>query len=798
MAKFSRRDFLKLVGAGTAAAGLAELGRGTPIYSVLIPTDQPQVPLGERTVASICRLCAGGCGITARVIDGRVVKIDGNPLHPNNQGRLCPKGQAGLQVLYDPDRIKHPMRRADQRGSGHWEQVSWDKALSEVAGKLREIRKAGHPDRFVFLHDGKRGPTGDLIARFCRAFGTPNDVPHRRYSADGPPLAHYLTQGWADHAAYDWENTNYLLCFGGAFLEAWQPLVRQLRAYSRLRRGRPNVRAKIVQIESRASVTATKADEWLPIRPGTEGALALSMAHIIVRDELYDEVFVAEHTFGFEDWTDEAGQAHIGFRTLVMRDDYAPERVAEVTGVAAHTIERIAREFAATPPAVATGDVSGQSNGLLSQWAIHALNALVGSIDVPGGVMRQRQPPLAPWPELELDKVAVAGLLQLRADGAHTMAFPLADSVAPALAEGILKGEPYPVEALFLYHANPLYEAPMGGRWQEALDRIPFIVSFTPYLDETSAYADLLLPDCTYLEKWFYEVIEPSLGYPVVGLAQPMIEPLYETRNTGDVLIALAQAVGEPLAAALPWSSFEEALQARIQGLFEAGMGLPSKEHLKRREEGQEVEPTFTDFWDELRARAVWYAPPYEFGQWDQVFTTPSGKFEFYSQTLKRALDALGIAGDADEKLLPHYEPPRFVGNEAEYPLHLRTFKMVTYAEGWGPNIPWLQEIYGLHLQEMWDNWVEINPETAQELHIRDGDMVWVESPMGRIRLRARLYAGTRPDVVSIPLGQGHTAYGRWARDRGANPNELLAEEYDHLGGELATLATRVKVYKSR
>ena len=274
MTKFSRRDFLKLVGAGTAAAGLAELGRRAPIFSALIPTDQPQVPLGERTAVSICRLCAGGCGLSARVVDGRVVKLDGNPLHPNNQGRLCPKGQAGLQVLYDPDRIKGPMRRAGQRGSGQWEQLSWEEALSEVADKLREIRGAGHPEGLVFLHDGKRGPTGSLIARFCQAFGTPNDVPYRRYSADGSPLAHYLTQGWVDHAAYDWENTNYLLCFGGAFLEAWQPLVRQLRAYSRLRRGRPNVRAKLVQIESCASVTATKADEWIPIRPGTEGAVS--------------------------------------------------------------------------------------------------------------------------------------------------------------------------------------------------------------------------------------------------------------------------------------------------------------------------------------------------------------------------------------------------------------------------------------------------------------------------------------------------------------------------------------------
>jgi anaerobic selenocysteine-containing dehydrogenase len=783
MAKFSRRDFLKLIGAGTAAAGLAELGRRAPIFSALTSIDRPQVPPSERTVAGICRLCAGGCGLSARVVDGRVVKLDGNPLHPNNQGRLCPKGQAGLQVLYDPDRIRGPMRRVGDHG---WQPTSWDEALGEIAGALQALRNSGHPERLVFLHDGKRGPISDLIARFCQAFGTPNDVRSRRHSADGTPLAHLLTQGWNDHAAYDWENTNYLLCFGGAFLEAWQPLVRQLRAYSRMRRGRPGQRAKIVQIESRASVTATKADEWLPINPGTEGALALGMAHVIVRDELYDEAFVSEHTFGFEDWTDETGRVCIGFRTLVMRDDYAPERVAEVTGVAVHTIERIAREFAATKPAVAAGDVSGYSNSLHSQWAIHALNALVGSIDVPGGVMRQMEPPLAPWPEPVLDEVTAQGLSQPRADGASTDTFPLVESVPHALTQAA-----YPIEILFLYHTNPLYDDPPGLQWQEALEGIPLVVSFSPYLDETSEHADLLLPDCTYLEKWFLEPLEPSLGYPAVGLGRSVVNPLHDTRNTADVIIQLAKAIGGPLAAAMPWNDFVEALQERVQGLYQAGIGMPSPSTALG--EGQGGGQTFEEFWAELQSRGVWYDQPYEFGQWERVFATPSGKFEFASQILKERLEALGVAF-GDEDLLPRYQSPAFEGDESEYPFHLRTFKMVTYTERWGANIPWMQEIYGLHVQEKWDSWVELNPETAHELGIHDGDRVRVESNQGSIELRARLWPGTPSEVVSIPLGQGHTAGGRWAENRGANPNELIALLTDPLSGELATQSTRVRV----
>jgi anaerobic selenocysteine-containing dehydrogenase len=768
MMKLTRRAFLKLAGVAAAAGGLGKLGL-VGLQS-LASDDSPAGPVSDLRKLGVCQLCAAGCGLSGRVVDGRLVKLDGNPYHPNNQGKLCPKGQAGVQVLYDPDRIQGPMRRLEE---GMWASISWDEALGEVANALRGLRESGTPERLAFLHDDQRGATADLIARFCRAFGTPNQVPVPRFSADGPPLAHWLTQGWRNHAAYDWENTDYFLCFGGAFLEAWQPLVRHLRAYSRMRRGRPGERAKIVQIEPRASVTATKADEWLPVNPGTEGALALGMAHVILQDEAYDANFVARHTFGFEDWTDDAGLARIGFRSLVLRD-YAPEQVARVTGVPAETIARVAREFAAAERPVAAGDLSGYTNSLRAQWAVHTLNALVGSIEAPGGMMRQEDPPLAPWPELELDPVAEQGLSRPRAGGAGA---PLARTVPHGLAQ-----PQTPVEVLFIHHANPVYHDPPDLGWEETLDEIPLVVSFSSTLDETSAHADLVLPDSTFLEKWFLEPLMPSLGYPAVGLGQPLVEPLHDTRNVANVLIDLAQRVGDGVATALPWPDFVAAIQERVRGLHGAGTGMPRAD-------------TFEDFWAELRSRGVWYQQPYEFGRWERAFETPSGRFEFASQGLWAALDASGEEY-ADEDLLPGYRDPEFNGPSPEYPFHLRLFKPVTYTERWGANLPWMSEIYGLHVKEAWGAWVEINPETAHELGIHDGERVRIEAPGGSVELVARLWPGTPPEIVSISRGQGHTAGGRWVEGFGANPNVLLGGLVDPLSGELAEQSTRVRVVK--
>ena len=413
--------------------------------------------------------------------------------------------------------------------------------------------------------------------------------------------------------------------------------------------------------------------------------------------------------------------------------------------------------------------------------------------------MIQRPAPYLAWPDIRLDGVAKMGLAQPRVDQAGTDRYPLAASVYQQLPGNIAAEDPYPVNALFLYYTNPLFSSPEVEPVREALTKVPFVVSFSPFLDDSSQYADLILPDHTYLERLQDVELVPSTGYPVVGLRQPVVAPLFDTRHTGDVLIQVARGLGGAVAQAFPWNSFEEVLQYRINGLW-------------RSEVGDIIATEYQFFWEEFRRRSLWSDPPYRFGEWSRVFNTPSGRYEFYVQGLKADLaeaaggeeridawlEQMGVQARGDEVFLPHYEPPQRVGDPVEYPFFLNTYKLMTHAEGRGANQPHLQEILGMHGSQKWDTWLEINPQVARWLGIANKDQVWVESPAGeRIKTRAIFYEGARPDVVSLPFGLGHEAYGRWGTGRGVNPNRLLVNDTNPLTGTLNPYATRVKVYKA-
>ncbi len=792
--KINRRELLKLIGA--AAFGMAlpdELLHA-------LPKEGEWIPYEEYWSTGICLQCPSGCGLRIRSVNQWPVKLEGIKDYPINRGRLCPKGQSGLQVLYDPDRIRHPLKRKGARGEGIWEKISWKEGIDIVIGRLKSLRQEGRPHHLAVLGGRYRGHMMYLMARFLEAYGSPNHLGNTGRGSEGILKGHLFTMGVEEHLAVHWEEVNYVLSFGSSLLEASRPSLRNLWGYGFLRRGRPGMRGKLVQIEPRFSVTASKADQWIPVQPGTDGALALGISHWMIKENKYDRQFINNHTFGFEDWKGTDGKSHMGFKTLVL-NQYSPQIVSLLTGVPAETIVEIAREFSSHRPSIAISGrgVGMQTNGTYAQMAIDCLNALVGSIDSRGGLLLQRKPPFQKWPSVQKDGIAQKGLSRPRMDGAGIIPFPFAKEVPYILPEKIEKGEPYSIDTLFLYYTNPLFSIPEPERFRNALEKIPFIVSFSPFMDESTMHSDLVLPDGTYFERWQDDHVEPGLGFPMFGLRSPAIQPpLYDVRNTGDVLIDIAKALGGTVGKSFPWKDFQEALKEAIRGIFGTKRGSIKAEN-------------FDEFWKALIERGGWWDPPYLFGEWKKRFNTPSGKFEFYSLAIERGLKEaakksskgldqivreLKIEAMGDEVFLPHFEKPRSVGDEGEYPFHLINYKLMTMAEGRGANQPYLQEIIGPHLYERWESWVEMNPETAQKMGIKDMDPVWVESKAGKVKTKARIFPGTHPKCIHIPYGQGHKAYGRWAKGRGVNPNDLLAREYDYLGGFASYYSTRVKVYK--
>jgi anaerobic selenocysteine-containing dehydrogenase len=484
--------------------------------------------------------------------------------------------------------------------------------------------------------------------------------------------------------------------------------------------------------------------------------------------------------------------------------------VAGATGVPVKTILEIARDLGTTRPAVVLGE-RGPAYGpddLHTRMALHSLNALVGNLGTRGGLLVQGDLPLAALPRVQHDEPANRGLGHPRLDGAGRGAYLLAPDAPQVLPDRLLAGTPYPINALFLFGTNPLASHPARERFAEAMRRVPFTVSFSPFLDESTAQADLILPDHTFLERWQDDHVTHLAGFTCFSLARPAATPLHQTRDTADVVLEIARGLGGSVGASFAWERFEDLLYDGARGLYEAGRGYlvapHTEESLRRILERQGYwTPEFDsydDFWEALGRRGAWWDPTSLPISRKALLKTATGKFEFYALGLKRLREdaakregkgetvaaALGGRGQDDLAFLPAVAIPP-TGAPGPFPLHLNTYRLMSRPTGGGRNQPWLLEQPAVHVRASWEAWVEIHPETAAAIGVTDGELIWIESSKGRIRLRAKLYAGTRPEVVHIPLFGGE----------GPNPNDLIDSGLDPLRGFGLLNTTRVRVAKA-
>ena len=736
----TRRQFMTLMG-GSAASAVVFQACGVPGEELLVqaPVQMPEDLVSglDNWYATLCRQCATSEGIVVRVIEGRAKKIEGNVDYPINRGKHSARCEAGLQALYNPDRISAPLLRVGERGAGQWEEISWTDAVARLADRLQNL---DNPSEMVMLTDPVGGHQGLVVERFRSAFG----ARHFRYE----PLERTNLRAAIDQVFdqkvmpdFDIENAKYLLSFGADFLNTWVSPVRYARGYGQFRQG-DGERGTMVHVDPRFSMTAANADKWVYVKPGQEGLMALSIAYVIVEKGLGDT---------------DATDALTGGRGIAHLEQFSPEAQAGDIGATADTIRRVAVDFATHRPSLAVGggSAAAHTNGLFNLKAIYSLNYLVGSVGKEGGVIFNPLP--------ALDEILVA-----------PAATPYKSWRRRIIKDEMERGS---VKALLVRGADPVYGLPDGVGFKEATYQVPFIVSFSGHMDDTTAMADLVLPEHEYLEDWGSDVPDPGPGHQVVGFQQPVVRPFFESRGVHlgtksfpDVLMALAQVLGLDLWPAdtattseVKPSNFMEVVQDGARQLYESGRGVAGTVRSKDY-------PDFTSFWQGALQNGSWR------DESARVTDPPP---------LPPALPSA-------------MNKPAF-GGETGADFYLVPFASASLTDGRGAHLPWLQAMPDPVTTATWSTWVEINVHKAEEEGIKKGDVVRLVGPAGRsIEALAYPHPAVSPEVLCVPIGQGHAAGGRYSEGRGSNVLSILSEEMmDEATGALAWAATRVRLEKT-
>ncbi len=726
----TRRQFLTLMG-GSAAGAVLFQACGVPEEELIVqsPLEMPEdlVTGLDNWYATLCHQCPTSEGVVVRVMEGRAKKIEGNLDYPINRGRHSVRCEAALQDLYHPDRIRGPLLRVGDRGSDQFEEISWTDAIGRLTYQLQRLKDSGNQSAMVTVTNPLGGHLGMVVERFVSRFGG-RHLPYE--PLERTTLRAAIKQVFKQDVMpdFDIENAGYILSFGADFLNTWVSPVRYGRGYGQFRQG-DRQRGTLVHVDSRFSMTGANADEWLHVNPGWEGVLALSMAQVIISEGLGDTAAAEALTGG--------DRNHL--------DRFAPEMVATKissaieAGAMARKIRRVATEFTRHGPSLAIGggSAAAHTNGLSNLVAIYSLNYLVGSVGRPGGITFNPKPALDDLPS----SAATASFADWR-----------------RLSEAMGQGQ---VQALMVRGADPWHGLPDSVGFKDAIFDVPFIFSFSGFMDDTTSMSDLILPGHNQLEDWGSDVPDPGPGYQVVGFQQPAVRPFLEdrgvhlgTKGFADILLTVSQGLGLNLG--LAGDTFRDVLEDGALHLFQKNRGSVKA-------------ADFPSFWNGVLQRGGW---------WD---TTAR------SAEPPALPDALPIAP----------EPVFDTQDDARYPFHLVPFASTSLGDGRGAHLPWLQATPDPITTATWQTWVEINHRTAEDMGVVEGDVVRLVSQYGAVEALVYPHPGMPPDVVSVPIGQGHRAGGRYAEGRGSNVLSILAPLEDETTGALAWAATRVAVEKT-
>ena len=659
----SRRSFLKIAGVASAAAAVPGC---EPAARKLIPyviPDENVIPGVPSFYSTTCTECGAGCGVVARVREGRVIKLEGNPKDPIGQGSICARGQAALQGLYNPDRLGTPQVRGND---DRLQTIEWSDAATLVNGHLLAASKAGN-DRVAYF-GSSHGPTFDKIAKlWLGAWKSSKAVYYHPLVNSAASSAANKCFGRSDTPVYKIDQAEVLISFGANFLETWESPVEYARDYAAFRspkerRGGLTI-GRSIYVGSRMGITAAKADEFVAVTPGQVPIVAMGVLHLIVA-----QGWISPNS-GFDIQTLKAFVA-----------DYDPESVAKMTDVSAESLTRIAQLFGQADGAVAMAGTDDE----LTHVVAHILNAVTGNIGKTVQFL-DNQPGSTASSQADIDAL-----------------------IAAMNAKSI--------DVLVIADGNPVYAMPSSAKFAEALRQVPFVIWCGGVPDETADYAKLLVPVDHPLESW--RDTAPRAG--IFGAGQPVTQRVYDTRALGDLMINSARQAGATVA----WDNMAAAVNASFQTVATQTGSKASAE----------------DFW---------------------------------TQTLHDG----GVYTDArtaDVKLNLAVLQAKPAAPAAASGLTLYTYPHIFLYDGRGADKPWLQEIPEPIAQLVWDSWAEIHPDTAASIGVSSNDVIEVTTSLGSIDVPAFISDHVSPGVLAVPLGQGHTAYGRYARGRGVNALSIL------------------------
>lgn len=759
---------------------------------------------GAEPIHGMCQLCSTVCGITGWVKDGKIIKIDGNPKDPNSRGKLCARGQAGLNHQYHPERLLYPIRRVGARGEGKWKRITWDEAFDEIAARLKKVRDEGKHEEFAF-HQG-RNRSKDAVSDFVNAFGTKTQLNHRGLCSAARRAANLTYLFESDWDLGDYENTKYIVNFGSNMFEAHQGHV---PGAQRVQRGRFENGAKLVTFDVRMSNTAGNSDEFFMPYPGTDGAVALAMAHTIIKEKRYNAEF-------FREW------ANVTIDDLwAQLKDYTPEWAEGISTVPAADIQRIAREFAAAAPRATTMCNRGSSahvNGYYNDRAIGLLNVLVGSVGehggwcwmYTGGIDKKRFPPPRPVPKAKGRSLLADPPEFVLANRWNTMR-------VGEIVYWYLKTKRAKIQVYMTYNLDsPLTWPETDVTKNVFLDEeaINFHVCINPFFNETSSFADMVLPWTTYLERWDVDARGAYNLKPYLSMRRPMVKALGEAKDTREIFPELARRVGGDMAAHYPtehdaekhmrdWvekvpydkSKYGSAWEFLAkEGAYEdpdqPTNHLPYLKPLSDRDmDGATVDPDTGVITKGGKGIGIMHRGKPVLG-----FKTPSRKLEVYSEFVQKVAknedvtDLVKLANSKGKNRPAHHKPynyeihpwPKYVPVDEHQDLDddqlvMTSFKWNVHNHGRTANLKWCSEI--VHSNPAW-----IHPDTAKKFGLKSGDWVELtgyrsksvnrnlkslglgEGETGKLEIPVVVTKGIHPGAIAISNSLGHTEYSNVAK----------------------------------